>query len=86
MLNSEFAARGSHINLTASLQETAKVDQIWAPVGSEVNDWTWPTKRHQVHNPLFRGLMLTWQQKRSPRRTKGWSSGSDWFRDEWLDM
>ena len=40
MLNSEFAARGSHINLTASLQETAKVDQIWAPVGSEVSDWT----------------------------------------------
>ena len=85
-LNSEPAARGSRINLAASQQGTAKVNWIWAPVGSEVTDWTWLTKRHQAHNLPFKGLMLIWQQKRSPRRTKGWSSGSDWFRGDELDM
>jgi len=40
MLNFESAARGSHINLAASPQGIAKVNWIWALVGSEVIDWT----------------------------------------------
>jgi len=39
-LNSEFAARGSHINLTASPLETARVNQIWDLLVSEMTNWT----------------------------------------------
>jgi len=40
MLNSESAARGSRINLAASPQGTARVNCIWALIGSEMIDWT----------------------------------------------
>jgi len=37
-LNFESAARGSHINLATSPLKTARVNWIWAPVGSEVTN------------------------------------------------
>jgi len=41
--------------MTASPLETARVNWIWTPVGSEMIGWIWPTKRHQAHNSLFIG-------------------------------